>query len=68
VVAACAYCKSFIGLRAPIADPKITHGICDACLAEQLRELDHELGESAAECPWACAAVPDSLELVGPVG
>jgi hypothetical protein len=68
VVAACAYCKGFIGLRAPIEDPTITHGICDACLAEQLRELEHELGEGAAECPWTCEAVPDSLELVGPVG
>jgi hypothetical protein len=68
VVAACAYCKGFIGLRAPIEDPTITHGICDPCLAEQLRELEHELGTGAAECPWMCETVPDNLELAGPVG
>ena len=66
MIAACAYCKGFIGLRAPVEDPTITHGICDDCLAEQLLELEHELGDSAPECPWACAAVPDHAALVGP--
>jgi hypothetical protein len=65
VVAACAYCKGFIGLRAPIEDPTITHGICDACLAEQLRELGCDVADRAAGLSWPGEPVPEHLVLAG---
>jgi hypothetical protein len=65
VVAACAYCKGFIALRDPVEDPSITHGICEACLAEQLREFGSELADSAPGFSWSGESVPDSLAMAG---
>jgi hypothetical protein len=59
VVAACAYCKGFIGLRDPIDDPSITHGICDACLSEQLREFGCDSPDSAPDFSWSGEPVPE---------
>ena len=67
MVAACAYCKGFIGLRDPIEDPTVTHGICDACLAEQLREFGCDVPGSAPGFSWPGEPVPEHLVLAGPV-
>ena len=40
MVAACAYCKSFIALREPFDDPSVTHGACDPCIERMLREWE----------------------------
>lgn len=34
----CAWCKRFIGQKAPYTDRAVTHGICEACAAKQERE------------------------------
>ena len=38
MVAACAYCRSFIAHREPLDDPAVTHGACEPCMARVLRE------------------------------
>jgi hypothetical protein len=49
VVAACAYCKSFIALREPFDDPTVTHGACDPCVERLLRDWGILTGRSADE-------------------
>jgi hypothetical protein len=44
VVAACAYCKSFIALREPFDDPTVTHGACDPCAERIIREWEARTG------------------------
>ena len=68
MVAACAYCKGFIGLRQPVEDPTITHGICDGCLADQLRELECESADSAPGFSWPGGPVPDHFAVAGAAG
>jgi hypothetical protein len=67
VVAACAYCKGFIGLREPVENPSITHGICEACLVEQLRECECEVADSAPGFSWPGELVREDLALAGSV-
>jgi hypothetical protein len=47
VVAACAYCKSFIALREPFDDSTVTHGACDPCVERLLREWEALTGPEA---------------------
>jgi hypothetical protein len=40
VVVFCAYCRTVFGQREPLADTRVTHGACDACLAVLLEEVE----------------------------
>ena len=57
MVAACAYCKSFIALREPLDDPSVTHGACDPCVDRMLREWEALTGRSAEEAATPAARV-----------
>ncbi len=44
--AICSYCNVDMGLREPVADPQVTHGLCDACFAHFEAQWDGQrLGE-----------------------
>ena len=65
MIAACAYCKGLIGLREPTEDLTITHGICDTCLAEQLREVESEFADRAPGFSWLGEPMRDDLVMAG---
>jgi len=40
VIVFCAYCRTVIGQREPLADTRVTHGACDSCLEVLLEEVE----------------------------
>ena len=38
----CGWCNKLLGEKPPYADKSITHGMCEACLAEQLDQIKKE--------------------------
>jgi hypothetical protein len=40
MVTVCAWCQKYMGMKEPLADPAVTHGICHTCaLRQQIGEM-----------------------------
>lgn len=59
---ACAWCERFLGVSLPLADPKITHGICPDCTERLLRDDRRTRGRALLVVGPGCRELRDRLE------